>query len=134
MRLTHHELDGFAETLNFSSFRLDARPDWTDGRDIPLGLYELPRRSGEAHLYRLNHRLGEAIVARARSRPLSPGEIVFDYSNHPGKITILEPIRGQSGWLTVTLLTVDALVPTIGGTRVGQIWEGSVSRTNDSGY
>ena len=26
------------------------------------------------------------------------------------------------------------LVPTIGGARVGQIWEGSVSRTNDSGY
>ena len=109
MRLTHHELNGFADTLSGSSFRLNARPDWTDDRDIPLGLYELPRRSGDAHLYRLNHPLGEAIVGRARSRVLTPAEVVFDYSNHPGKITILEPICGQSGWLQASLLTVDAL-------------------------
>lgn len=109
MRLTHHELDGFAAPLTGSSFHLKTRPDWADGRDIPLGLYELPRRSGEAHLYRLNHPLGEAIIARARSRLLAPAEIVFDYSNHPGKITILEPICGQSGWLMASLLTIDAL-------------------------
>ena len=53
MRLTHHELNGFADTLSGSSFRLNGRPDWTDDRDIPLGLYELPRRSGDAHLYAL---------------------------------------------------------------------------------
>ena len=42
---------------------------------IPLGLYELPRRSGEAHLYRLAHPLAEAVVAQAKSRELAPAEV-----------------------------------------------------------
>jgi ERCC4-related helicase len=109
MRLTRHELNASAAFLSDSSFRLDARPAWAAGRDISLGLYELPRRSGEAHLYRLNHPLAEAVLNRARSRELRSAEIAFDYSNHPGKITILEPLHGQAGWLDVSVLTVAAL-------------------------
>lgn len=109
MRLTQHELSGEAEFQNVSSFRLNSRPAWIDGRDVPLGLYELPRRSGDAHLYRLSHPLGEAVIERAKSRELSPAEIAFDYSNHSGKISALEPFRGRTGWLTAAALTVDAL-------------------------
>ena len=109
MQLTRHELNGSADFLNGSSFRLNTRPAWIKGRDIPLGLYELPRRSGEAHLYRLNHPLGEAVVDRAKSRELPSAEIAFDYSNHPGKISILEPLHGRTGWLNASVFTVDAL-------------------------
>jgi adenine-specific DNA-methyltransferase len=35
-----------------------------------MGLYELPRRSGEAHLYRLNHPLAEALLEQAKIREL----------------------------------------------------------------
>jgi hypothetical protein len=66
---------------------------------IPLGLYELPRRSGEAHLYRLNHPLAEAIVAQAKSRELPPPRVRFDYGQHDGKVTTLEPLIGKTGWL-----------------------------------
>ena len=55
MYATRFELSDCAEFRNDSSFRLRACPF---PGDIPLGLYELPRRSGEAHLYRLNHPLG----------------------------------------------------------------------------
>ena len=72
MRLTQHELRSDAEFRNISTFELRSRPAWINGRDIPLGLYELPRRSGEAHLYRLNHPLGEAVVERAKARRLHP--------------------------------------------------------------
>ena len=109
MRLTHHELDDEAEFQDSTSFRLISCPVWADGADIPLGLYELPRRSGEAHLYRRGHPLGESVIARARGKHLSPSEIVFDYSNHTGKISILEPLVGRSGWLAASLLTVEAL-------------------------
>ena len=78
-----------------ATFELRSRPSWTNGRDIPLGLYELPRRSGDAHLYRLNHPLGEAVVERAKARQLSPGEVTFDYTNHVGRISALEPLRGR---------------------------------------
>ena len=92
-----------------ATFELRSRPSWTNGRDIPLGLYELPRRSGEAHLYRLNHPLGEAVVERAKARQLAPGEVIFDYTNHSGQISALEPLRGRSGWLTASVLTIEAL-------------------------
>jgi SNF2-related domain len=109
MRLTRYELNDSAEFLNASSFRLKSKPTWTDGRAVPLGLYELPRRSGEAHLYRLNHPLGEAIVDRAKVRKLATAELTFDYSNHSGKVSALEPLIGKTGWLVAAMFTVEAL-------------------------
>lgn len=109
MQLTRHELDGQAEFLGDASFRLMANPFPHQDAGIPLGLYELPRRSGEAHLYRLNHPLAEVLVANARSRELPSAEIHFDYSQHDGKITTLEPLIGQAGWLTLTCFSVEAL-------------------------
>jgi adenine-specific DNA-methyltransferase len=106
MQLTRHELNGHAEFLSDSSFRLKSCPF---PGDIPLGLYELPRRSGEAHLYRLNHPLAEHILAQAKNRALPPAEVVFDLSQHEGKISILEPFVAQSGYLTLALFTVEAL-------------------------
>jgi hypothetical protein len=44
-----------------SSFRLKPSPF---AGDIATGLYELPQRTGEAHLYRLNHPLAEALLRR----------------------------------------------------------------------
>ncbi|HEY3489486.1 MAG TPA: SNF2-related protein [Candidatus Deferrimicrobiaceae bacterium] len=109
MRLTRHELGGHAKFPDDSSFRLDSSPfSHADGA-IPLGLYELPRRTGEAHLYRLNHPLAEAILAQAKRRDLPAAEILFSYGDHEGKISILEPLIGQSGWLTLSLFTVESL-------------------------
>jgi adenine-specific DNA-methyltransferase len=75
IRLARHELDGAASFVGDASFRLDALPDWVSDRSIPTGLYELLCRSGEAHLFRLNHPLGEAIAARARQRELPAVEV-----------------------------------------------------------
>ena len=64
MQVTLHELEQNAEFLGDSAFRLRSNPFTQKEGEIPLGLYELPRRSGEAHLYRLNHPLAEAVVDR----------------------------------------------------------------------
>ena len=109
MRLAEHELDGAASFINGSSFRLDVVPDWVGDRSIPTGLYELPRRSGEAHFFRLNHPLGDAIIARASQRDLAIAEVAFDYTDYEGRISLVEPFVGQSGWMTVALLSVEAL-------------------------
>jgi hypothetical protein len=69
----------------------------------------LPRRSGEAHLYRLNHPLAEAVLEQVKARDLPPVEICFDYRKHSGKVSLLEPLVGKSGWLALSLLSVDAL-------------------------
>ena len=109
MQLTRHELDGRAEFLNDASFRLKTQPFPAQTAVIPLGLYELPRRSGEAHLYRLNHPLAEALIAQAKTRDLPPAEIHFDYEQHDGKVTLLEELIGKSGWLTLSLFSVESL-------------------------
>ena len=106
MQLTRHELRDDAEFVDDSAFRLKTNPF---GEGVPLGLYELPRRSGEAHLYRTTHPLAEAVLARAKSRVLPPAAIRLTYSDHVGKITPLEPLVGKSGWLTVYRLSIESL-------------------------
>lgn len=109
IRVAKHELDGTATFLSDSSFQLDHLPSWLGGRSVPTGLYELPRRSGEAHFFRLNHPLGDAIIDRAKGRELAVAEVTFDYSAYEGRISVLEPYVGQTGWMAVQLLSVDAL-------------------------
>jgi adenine-specific DNA-methyltransferase len=104
--LTRYELNGHAVFISDSAFRLKSCPF---PADIPLGLYELPRRSGEAHLYRLGHPLARQILEQAKGRSLAPAEVVFELSEHEGKVSILEPLLGQAGLLTVALLSVEAL-------------------------
>jgi len=106
MDVTRHELAAHAEFLDDSAFRLKSSP-FGDG--IPLGLYEFPRRSGEAHLYRLGHPLAEKVLAQAKSRSLAAAEVAFDYSAYDGRISILEPLLGKSGWLRLSLFTVESL-------------------------
>ncbi len=108
MRVTRHELADAAEFLSDSSFCLKRQPPGADG-DIPLGLYELPRRSGEAHTYRLNHPLAEVLIAQARGRELVPAHITFDYAGHDGKVSALEPFIGSSGILAAVAITTEAL-------------------------
>jgi len=109
MQLTRHELGEQAEFVGDASFRLNVSPFPERADAIPLGLYELPRRTGEAHLYRLNHPLAEALVARAKDRDLPPAEIHFDYGGHDGKVSLLEPLIGRSGWLTLVFFSVESL-------------------------
>lgn len=109
IRLSRHELNGHAEFHGEGSFRLLTAPFPEIAEKTPTGLYELPRRSGEAHLYRIGHPLADAVISRAKERALTAAEIAFSYEDHEGKVTILEPYIGQSGWLTASRFTVDSL-------------------------
>ena len=110
MQLTAYELGAHAEFLDGGSgFRLNSRPFLAGLDEVPLGLYELPRRSGEAYLYRLGHPLAEYVLEQAKSRELPPAEIVFDYTGHPSSIAAVAPFVGQSGELLLSLFTVEAL-------------------------
>jgi superfamily II DNA or RNA helicase len=106
MQLTRHELATHADFEDDSGFILKSSPF---AGDIPLGRYELPRRSGDAHFYRLSHPLAEAIVAQSKARPLPVAELAFCYGDHAGIISALEPLVGQSGWLNVSQFTVESL-------------------------
>jgi ERCC4-related helicase len=109
MQLTRHELGNNAEFLGDSTFRLLSHPFPQNASEIPLGLYELPRRSGDAHLYRPNHVLAEAVIAQAKNRPLPECTVQFDYGQHDGKVTLIESLIGKSGWLALSLFSIESL-------------------------
>lgn len=111
MDLTRAELAGCA-AFDEEGFVLRHMPSGIDGCDqagIELGRYELPRRSGEAHLYRINHPLALWGIKQAKDRVLDGARLVFDYDAYGSKVSTLEAYRGKTGWLTVKLISVEAL-------------------------
>ena len=110
--VTRAELaDDVARFVDEGSFEVIGQPPGLEGH-VEHGLYELPRRSGEAHLYRLGHPLAQWVLEQAKSRELPAVSMRFDYSAYAsenGRVSTLEPYRGASGWLAVNLLTVEAL-------------------------
>jgi adenine-specific DNA-methyltransferase len=53
--------------------------------------------------------LAHRLIERAIARRLPVAEVTLDYTNHPAKISVIEPLVGQSGWLEVSRLTVEAV-------------------------
>ncbi|MCS4534041.1 SNF2-related protein [Neisseria montereyensis] len=107
--LTAYEL-GENARFDEHGFTLNNVPIHPIGSEaIPAGRYELPRRHGDAHLYRITHPLAIQLLERAKNRDCPPQKLLFDYNAYGGKISTLEPYRGQSGQLIVKLLTIEAL-------------------------
>jgi len=59
-------------------------------------------------LYRLSHPLGEYVLSNGKSCPTPIAAVAFDITNHPFKISVVEELKGRSGWLSLQLLTVDS--------------------------
>jgi len=106
--LTRHVLAGQAR------FDDDACTFEPPREDIPAGRYRLisrvhPQAEGAGQfLYRLSHPLGEHVLAQARDANTPAAEIHFDISNHPARIAVVEALRGQCGYLTLTRLTIES--------------------------
>lgn len=107
MDLTRAELGDHAE-FDPDGFRLLHSP-CADLEGIALGRYELPRRSGDSHLYRIGHPLAAWVTQQAISRQLPGSRLVFDYEGYGTQVSTLKAHRGRTGWLTVSLISVDAL-------------------------
>lgn len=110
-RLTQYELADCAEFQpDRYSFTLNRVPDGVVREGIATGNYLLvTHRNGTGmHHYRLGHPLAERIIARARDRRLSVGEVVFTADTRP-RVTVVEQLRDRSGWLRLTRFSVTAL-------------------------
>ena len=107
MDLTRAELVEHADFYE-GGFTLKHSPS-AELRSVGLGRYELPRRTGDAHLYRLEHPLAQWITELAKGRDLTAARLKFDYEAHGKQVSTLLPYRGKTGWLTVNLLSVQTL-------------------------
>jgi hypothetical protein len=106
--ITRHFLTPYADFKgDRNAFRLNENP--FPDTSIPVGLYRLGKNVEDAHIYRIGHPLARNIIDRIKGKSLPKAEVTFDYSGSPKKISILEPLVGQSGYLSVNSLTVSAL-------------------------
>ncbi|MET3109220.1 hypothetical protein AAKU58_004069 [Oxalobacteraceae bacterium GrIS 1.18] len=87
--------------------------------DIPAGRYHLISKSGPKNaeqddseygtfLYRLSHPLGEYVTEKAMSLDTPSAKVVFNVTQHPNRLHLVEVLRGKSGYLTLTALGVDS--------------------------
>jgi superfamily II DNA or RNA helicase len=105
--LTGHCLRAHAEFIpGKTAFQLRANP--FPGNSVPLGLYRMGRDIEDAHVYRLGHPLAQHVLNAAINKTLPDGAVAFNYSGHDGKISILEPLIGLSGRLTLSKMTIES--------------------------
>ena len=78
------------------------------GEAIDPGPYKIGKNVEDAHVYRPGHSLAQKILNDVKSKSLSEVEIVFDYTNNPTIVSVLEPLVGKSGALKVSNFKVEA--------------------------
>jgi len=102
LSLTRFELDGRAQfSEEEPAFVLDERQsfhlDWRVAED------------SDRIFYRQDHPLAQKLLEQATARELPIMELDFDYSQHSGILSAIEPLVGRSGWLDVSKLAVQSL-------------------------
>lgn len=91
-----HEYSFMLKTNPFPDEKIDAGP------------YKIGKNIEDAHVYRPAHPLAQRILNEVKNKPLGEAEMVFDYSNNSGIVSILESLVGKQGILKVSNYTVDA--------------------------
>ncbi len=61
-----------------------------------------------AFLYRLSHPLGEFVTDHAKLLDTPPARVVFNVSQHPTRLHLIEALRGKHGYLALTALSIES--------------------------
>ena len=97
------------------AFSLSRPPDVLTPQVTP-GRYQLIRGAAQpdmlAHAYRLSHPLGEWSIDASLNAPTPLATLKLDYGKHGTRISVVERLRGKSGWLTLVRLEVTAFETT----------------------
>lgn len=107
-RLTCYLLTPYARfTEGEYSFKLDRNP--FPGESIHPGPYRMGKKVTDANTFRVGHPLAQRLLAQAKGLKIQPGEVIFRYSESGKNISILESLKGKSGWLMCKHMTLSAL-------------------------
>jgi hypothetical protein len=105
--VTKHILSGYATFCN-STLSFDLHKPPING--MRLGTYHLVTKNKDVQnsefLYRLSHPLGEYVIQTGKDLLCPVSTVVFDITNNPTKISIIENLKGKSGWLTLNKLKI----------------------------
>ena len=81
--------------------------DWAKPGRYQLISKSQPNVPGE-FLYRLSHPLGEFVIDTGKNCPAPLATVTFDVSHYPAKLSMIEALKGQSGWLNLQHLVIDS--------------------------
>lgn len=105
--ITEHVLQNKAE---FNSKELSFYLKESPSNTFVTGRYSLISKRKDnvegLYLYRMSHPLGEYVLSESKKCSTPHAEIVFDISNHPVKISVVESLKGKSGYLILSKLTI----------------------------
>ena len=97
------------------AFSLSRPPDALTPQ-VMSGRYQLIRGAAQpdmlAHAYRLSHPLGEWSIDAGLNASTPLATLKLDYAKHGTRISVVEKLRGKSGWLTLVRLEVTAFETT----------------------
>jgi ERCC4-related helicase len=105
--LTRYYLTPYADfSSDDHSFMLRENP--FPHEKIHAGPYCIGKNIEEVNIYRVGHPLAQRIIEKCKVLSLALQELTFHYSTTPKKITILEPLVNQAGWLSIVNLTISS--------------------------
>lgn len=87
---------------------------------------------GKAYLYRLSHPLGEYEIEAGKTCQVPESDVVFDITNHPVKLSVVEALKNKSGCLVLTKLKIDS--PERGEYFLFNGWTDDVERLDQEIY
>jgi len=131
-RLTRYLLEPYARFEEGEySFTLKRNP--FPGETIHPGPYRMGKNVEDANTYRVGHPLAQRLLAQAKALAIQSGDVIFRYPESGKNITILEPLRGKSGWLicvnvTLTALETEDHLILAGVTDSGEVVDGAQCR------
>lgn len=87
---------------------------------IATGRYQLIRANTQhqaqpdmlAHAYRLSHPLGEWSIEASLNAATPVSTLKLDYDKHGARVSVIDKLRGKTGWLTLARLEVTAFETT----------------------
>lgn len=112
--LSQYVLSDYADFAS-DSYHFQLKQSPTD--HAPEGNYQLIRQRDQKtvseevqhHLYRLSHPLGEWVIEQGKQTITPDAHLVFNYSLHETKLSVLKPLMNQSGYLSLSLLRVQSV-------------------------
>jgi hypothetical protein len=80
--------------------------------DVKPGRYHLISKTQQNvpgdFLYRLSHPLGEWVIDAGKACPAPVARVTFDVTHYPAKLSMVEAVKGQAGWLTLQHLAIES--------------------------
>lgn len=92
------------------SFTLTRNPfTTTPGEVIHAGPYRMGKGVTDANTYRIGHPLAQHVIEAGRELQTTPATVEFQLTGSNRRIAILDSLKGQSGWLCCSRLTMTSL-------------------------